>query len=121
MKESVLKQIRENLSKCGFEVYYPTQHTGECLKEYVVVAYSGSTEYAGTSSVMDTYEIMCYVPKNRYSSLIEYVENVRDSMRNIFPLVRETGTQTTSYYDESVNGHMLSIEYVNYRKLKFRR
>lgn len=119
-KKSVLKQIRENLRKHGFETYYPTQHDGDCLTEYVVIAFSGTVDLVDVSSVVDTYEIMCYVPKNRYSKLMELSESVRVAMRDVFPLVRETGNQTTSYYDEDVKGHMLTIEYANYRKIKYR-
>lgn len=119
-KESILKQIRDNLRKNGFEAYYPTQHEGECLTEYVVIMFSGTVELEGTSSVADTYQVLCYVPKNKYSRLMDFANEVRTTMRNIFPIVRESGNQTTTFYDENIKGHMISIEYMNYRKILYR-
>lgn len=120
-KKSILKQIRDNLRNHGFETYYPTQHEGDCLSEYVVIGYSGSVDILDVSSAIDTYVIMCYVPKNKYSKLMEMVEKIREAMMSVFPLVRETGMQTVSYYDEDIKGHMVSIEYANYRKIKYRK
>lgn len=120
-RESILRQIRENLEKHDIDAYYPTQHVGECLKEYVVISYDGAAEILEVSSVADLYSIMCYVPKNKYSTLINLSEHVRNEMRNIFPVVRETGTVTPSVYDEEANAHMVSLQYVNYRKIKHRK
>lgn len=119
-KESVLKQIRENLRECGFETYYPAQHEGECKHEYVVIAYAGATEILGVSSVADTYNIMCYVPYEKYSRTVEYAGEIRRAMRNIFPLVRETGTAAPAYYDEGTKAYMINLEYANYRQIKYR-
>ena len=32
---SILKEVRKTLSSDGTEVYFPSQHEGECLNEYI--------------------------------------------------------------------------------------
>lgn len=116
--KSVLKQIRDQLECGGMKVYYPAQHKGECIAEYVVVAYSGSIPDDTVSSVIDTYDIMCYVPENRYSTIISFVECVRNGLRGLFPLIRDGGNSSVTFYDEAVKGYSVTLTYVNYRKTK---
>lgn len=120
-QKSILKQIREHLRNEGFETYYPTQHKGECTTEYVVVKYSGATQHSSVSSDMPIYELLCYVPEENYSRIVEFVEEVKEAMRGMFPLVRQSGNETSSFYDEKIKAHMVSVEYVNYRKIEYRR
>ena len=35
--KSIIEQIRDAVAVDGTEVYSPSQHKGECLKEYVVI------------------------------------------------------------------------------------
>ena len=120
MKKSVLKQIREILRKNGFDTYYPGQHKGECLSPYVVIKYDGATKVVGISSSVATYTIMCYVPVKHYSMLEDYVQRVKEVMKeHVFPLVRPDGNETPSVYEEETKSHMVSIEYANYRKMNF--
>ena len=39
---SVLKQTMNILEGDGTEVYFPSQHKGECLKEYIVIKSDGT-------------------------------------------------------------------------------
>lgn len=119
MDENILKKIWDHLKEDNFSVYFPAQHKGICNEEYVVIAYAGSVPLENVSSSADMYNIMCYVPENKYSNVLSYMEKVRDSMRKTFPLLRESGTTTVTFYDESVNGYMVSLEYANYRKIKY--
>lgn len=119
-KKTVIKQIVDNLVKNGFETYFPTQHKGDCLTEYIVVEYAGAVSVETVSSVADTYQLLCYVQENRYSRIMDFSEEVRKAMRDIFPLVRETGNQSTTYFDETIKGHLIVLEYVNYRKILYR-
>lgn len=119
-KESVLKQIRHHLENKGFNVFYPTQHEGECITEYLVISYTNAVKQEPVSTSGDIYDIMCYVPKNRYSRSMEIAAEVRETMKELFPLVRPTGYETPTFYDEEVNAHMVSIEYVNYRRILYR-
>ena len=107
------KTLYSHLSTKGFSVYSPGQHTGECLSPYVVIKYSGKSPMGTFTSTRDLYELLCYVPKDRYSQLQEYKSSVQDAVRELYPLFVPTGYEITAYYDDSVKAHMVSIEYRN--------
>ena len=65
---SVLKQTMNVLKSDGTEVYFPSQHKGECLKEYIVIKSDGTVALS-ISSERPIYTIMCYVPYDKYSRL----------------------------------------------------
>lgn len=115
---NVLKQIRDVLEKDGTDVYFPSQHEGECIKEYIVVKYDGAVDEIVVSSERPIYTIMCYVPQNEYSRLESFIQETKEKMRGIFPLVMYAGNQTPSFYDDSVKGHMISFQYEGCRKIK---
>lgn len=116
-KDSRWQDIFLNLKKQGFDVYSPGIKTGECVSEYVVVKNDGSSKHTSFSTDVDLYAVMCYVPKNKYSSLEPLVQRVKNAMKRLEPMIKPYGTQTPSYYDDSYKAHMVSIEYKNYKKL----
>ena len=105
-----------HLESYGFEVYSPGVKGGECTSPYVVVKHNGSTRKAGISTDIDLYSILVYVPKERYSELEVQVQDVKRVMKRLEPMIFPYGSQTPSYYDDGVQGHMISIEYKNYKK-----
>lgn len=119
MAESRIQDIYLHLKKKGFEVYFPTQKIGECLSPYVVIKDATTSQYLNYSSTVTYYDIMCYVPKDRFSTLEPFVESVKEAMKELNPMIRPTYSQTQSYYDDSVKGYMISIQYKNYRKITF--
>lgn len=116
-KESRWQDIFTHLKKAGFDVFSPGTKVGECISEYLVVKNDGSTKHASFSTDVDLYAIMCYVPKDKYSSLEPLVQRVKNSMKGLEPMIKPYGTQTPSYYDDSFKAHMINIEYKNYKKL----
>ena len=116
-KDSRWQDIFLNLKKQGFDVYSPGIKTGECVSEYVVVKNDGSSKHTSFSTDVDLYAIMCYVPKNKYSSLEPLVQREKNAMKRLEPMIKPYVTQTPSYYDDSYKAHMVSIEYKNYKKL----
>lgn len=116
-KDSRWQDIFLNLKKQGFDVYSPGIKTGECVSEYVVVKNDGSSKHTSFSTDVDLYAVMCYVPKNKYSSLEPLVQRVKNAMKRLEPMIKPYGIQTPSYYDDSYKAHMVSIEYKNYKKL----
>lgn len=116
-KDSRWQDIFMHLKKAGFDVYSPGTKTGECTSEYLVVKNDGSSKHASFSTDVDLYAVMCYVPKEKYSSLEPLVQKVKNSMRGLEPMIKPYGSQTPSYYDDSLKAHMVSIEYKNYKKL----
>lgn len=120
MKKEVIKQIFDCLKSSGFSVCFPGQYKGECRREYVVIKREGSLKYLGVSTTQDIYTILCYVPEDRYSRLSSLTLDVIESLRKLFPLIRQTGEMSESFYDEKAKAYMISIEYVNYRQIKYR-
>lgn len=116
-KESRWQDIFLHLKSQGFDVYSPGTKTGECTSEYLVVKNDGSSKHVSFSTDVDLYAVMCYVPKEKYSTLEPLVQMVKKSMKELEPMIKPYGSQTPSYYDDSVKAHMVSIEYKNYKKL----
>lgn len=116
-KDSRWQDIFLHLKKQGFDVYSPGMKTGECTSEYLVVKNDGSSKHTSFSTDVDLYAVMCYVPKDKYSSLEPLVQRAKKSMKELEPMIKPYGSQTPSYYDDDLNAHMISIEYKNYKKL----
>lgn len=116
-KDSRWQDIFTHLKKAGFDVYSPGMKTGECISEYLVVKNDGSSKHISFSTDVDLYAVMCYVPKEKYSSLEPFVQRVKNSMKGLAPMITPYGSQSPSYYDDSLKAHMVSIEYKNYKKI----
>lgn len=114
--DSRWKDIYRNLKADGFDVYSPGQHQGDCTSPYVVVKDAGSSRFENFSSSRHLYDVLCYVPKEQYSQLEPFVRRVETSMGKLNPMIRPTHYKTPSFYDDTVKGHMVSIQYINYRK-----
>ena len=116
-KESRWQDIFVHLKKEGFEIYPPSTKVGECESEYLVVKNNGLTKHASFSTNVELYTVMCYVPKEMYSTLESFVQRVKYAMKKLEPMILPYGSQTPSYYDDSVKAHMVSVEYKNYKKI----
>ena len=116
-EESRWQDIFLHLKSQGFDVYAPGLKVGECTSEYLVVKNDGSSKHISFSTDVDLYAVLCYVPKNSYSLLEPLVQRVKSSMKELEPMILPYGSQTPSYYDDSLKAHMVSIEYKNYKKL----
>ena len=116
-RNSRWQDIYVHLKNAGFDVYSPGMKVGDCISEYVVVKNDGSSKHVSFSTDVDLYAVMCYVPKEKYSSLEPLVQRVKSSMKGLEPMIMSYGSQTPSYYDDGLKAHMISIEYKNYKKL----
>lgn len=108
--------IFNKLKDSGFDVYSPGVKVGDCTAPYVVVSIDVSTEHTSFSTNVDLYSVMCYVPKQSYSKLEPYVHSVMDCLAELAPMILPYGQRLPSYYDDSVQAHMISILYKNYKK-----
>lgn len=115
--DSRLQDLYRHLKSKGFEVYLPAIKSGECISPYIVLKNDGSTKHPSFSTNNDLYSIMCYVPKQSYSQLEPMLMSVKNAMKELVPLFHPNGQETPSYYDDNIKAHMVSIEYVNYKKL----
>lgn len=103
--------VYNHLKSKGIDVYSPGQHQGECITPYTVVKDGGSSQLLSYSSTQPLYDILCYVPKDNYSQLEPYLHKVREAMKELYPMVVPTYFETPSFLDDSVKGHMVSMEY----------
>lgn len=113
MAETRLKDMYDCLKKAGFSVYFPTQKVGECSSPYVVIRDAGTVQYQDFSTIFTTYELLCYVPKNRYSQLEVFSRQVKRAMKSLWPMIVPTRYQTPPFFDDTVNAHMTAIQYRN--------
>lgn len=111
------QNIYKHLSECGLDVYSPGQHQGECTSPYVVVKDAGTNPLGNFSSTQTLYDVMCYVPKDKFSTLEPYVKHVKTCMRGLYPAIIPVNFETASFLDDTVKGHMISVQYRNNRKL----
>ena len=115
--DSRAQDIYNLLKENGYEVYFPGVKVGECKKPYIVVKNDGSYQHISFSSDVDQYSVMCYVPRLAYSELEPFVQGVRQTMKQLEPMIKPFGSQTPSFYDDTYKAHMISIEYKNYKKI----
>ena len=116
--ESRWQDIYDHLKNDGFDVYSPGQHKGECHSSYVVVKDMGAAKIGNFSSMRHLYDIMCYVPQKRFSELEPFVYKVKKSMMGLYPMIKPNHFETPSFFDDSVKGHMISVQYINYRRIE---
>lgn len=112
MWEKIYRKLKEK----GFPVYSPSTKEGECKEPYVVVKNSGLSKHPTFSSNIEYYDVMCYVPYNRYSKLEPFKESVKKALKELYPTIKESGIETPSYYDDKYKAHMVSVMYENYKK-----
>lgn len=110
------EDIFECLESSGFEVYSPGIKTGDCTAPYVVITLGSSTEHTSFSTNVDLYSVMCYVPKQAYSTLEPFVRSVENALQALEPMILSYGQRQPSYYDDAFKAHMVSIMYKNYKK-----
>lgn len=113
------QRIYTVLKQNEIDVYSPAQHKGECISPYVVVKDAGLNQFGQFSSTRVLYDVMCYVPRERFSELESYVSKVKQILQDfMYPELVPMNFETASFYDDTVKGHMISVQYRNARKLK---
>lgn len=120
MAESRWEDIYQHLENSGFDVYPPGRKDGECKKPYVVVKRADGAKDISVSSKHVYYDILCYVPLNKYSSLEPFFEKVLEAMKELHPMIRPADTESAPYQDNQVKAHMMSALYENIRKIERR-
>ncbi len=118
MAETRWQDVFLHLKNKGYDVYSPGQHTGECLSPYIVVKEGISLQAQQLSSMQDMLELLVYVPESNYSTLTPFVGGVEDAMREMLPMIRPAHSRDAPYHDTDVKAFMVSIGYINYRKMK---
>lgn len=115
-EESRAQDLYMVLKNNGIDVYFQGQKKGDCISPYAVVKSNGSTDHMEYSTNVANYSVLCYVPENEYSKLEVFTNRVKDIIKTIKPLFRPTGYESPSLFDDTVNGYVVSVDYLNYRK-----
>lgn len=117
MESTRLKDIYKHLKSFGFSVYFPAQHKGECTEPYIVLKEVTTSQYLQYSSTVTYYDLMCYVPKDKFSMIEDYMNSVKECMKAMVPMIKPTYNETQSFYDDGIKGHMKSVQYKNYKQI----
>lgn len=115
--DTIAKMIYDILKQDGFDVYFPGQHIGDCTNNYVVIKPETSMPYLDLSTNITYFDILCYVKKNNFSQYETFVNRVEKTLAKIYPTLKCSNQRTPPYFDDSVNGWMISTMYENYRKI----
>ena len=108
---SVYEKVFDKLEGKSFDVYAPNTHHGDCKSNYVVVRSGSKIPTGSFSSQTAIIDVLCYVPGNRYTDIEAYTNDVKDALRELFPQIIPTGAETIPFYDETIDGWMVSVEY----------
>lgn len=113
-----VQMVFDFLKEKGIKVYMPLQHVGEVKDNFVVVKPSYSDQFVQLSTTQTLIDVMCYSPKNKFSSQDSYVRSVKKLMSKLgfILMIRATDFETEPFYDEEYNGWMVSVQYAFYRK-----
>lgn len=116
--ENRWQDIFKFLQSAGYKVYSPGTKLGECTFEYIVVKFDGSTKLAGYSTNDDLYQLLCFVPKQRYSTFDSFVQRVRNSMRALEPMIMPYDFGISNYYDDEIKAYYATLGYKNHKKIR---
>lgn len=116
--ESRSQDIFLHLKSCGLEVYFPGQHVGHCLSEYVVVRESNTSRIGTLSSTRTYYDILCYIPQQFPARVETFKAKVKESMRGLWPMITPAYSETAQIFDNEVKAHMVSVMYQNYKYIE---
>lgn len=102
----------------GYDVYFPGQKVGACTSNYVVVKQSDTSRKGQLSTTQTYYDILCYVPRDYPAEVQSFLEEVKNSMRKLWPMIVPTYSETAPFFDNEVGGYMASAMYRNYRYIE---
>ena len=114
MSNTRWKDIYNKLKQHGIDVYSPGQKTGECTSPYVVVKDAGRVDLTTVSSSQNLYDLMCYVPMDKYSTLDLFVDDIENIMDELFPMFKaDAYIKTENFMNEP-----RSEEYIYFDRIK---
>lgn len=115
---TVMDSVFDHLKAAGFDVYLPETATGDVgIDGRVIIKPLATSKIQDASSTNTYFYIICYIPSTNFELLEPYVKSVKESMKDLFPMIIPTYDETAPYNDPDVHGWMVSITYVNHKKI----
>ena len=112
------KYIYEHLKESGYDVYSMGQHKGLATAPYIVLKSLGATPVNSASDRQ--YELLLYMPEDRYSTMEDFCESVKMTMEQIRPQVVMYEDETEHYLDPDKKAYMTSLVYRSPRLVSYR-
>lgn len=112
----IIKRIFNHLKSQDFDVYFPGQHKGDCTAPYVVIRPTGSSQFGEFSSDIVNYDLLVYVPQEKFTLLASEVSRLKEAMKLLYPMLRESHMEVPGFSDDTNKSHMWSVQYHSYRK-----
>ena len=109
--------IYMHLKNKGFKVFAPMQNRDKCKESYIVIKESGQFATDSNINGYSLVQIFCYYPKDKYSQLEFFIDNVKESLNEI-DFLRATGNKSPIMFFEEIQAYGQSIEYQIFHKLK---
>lgn len=102
--------ISETFISNGIMCYPPASKNGECKENYIVLKQAGSVQVESYSSEWVYYMLMLHVPRNKYTELERFENEVNRIIReSLYPMIKPTGLKNNDFYDDNINAHVRSF------------
>lgn len=116
--ETRMMDIYHCLKDNNIDVYFQGRHRGDCLQPYVVIVSRGAAKLPEFSSTVNTIEVICYVPQSNPSLLDIFVDQVKQELKQLYPMIKDTYNDLGDYIDDDVKAIMRTLRYSFYRKIE---
>lgn len=118
MSYNIPQLVYKSLKSAGINVFFAGQHSGDVTEPYVAVKMGTSGQYLNYSSNIDYINLYCYVPRNQYSRLSDYVSSIEQVLiDNLYPTIKCLNERTEPFFDDTCNGWMMRTMFRNIRKV----
>ena len=106
------------LKAAEIPVFAPAQHHGKCEAPYVVIRNAGTNKLVGISTTQTVYELLLYVPIDNYSFLDYFSDTVKETMKELYPMIVSLDSEVADYVDSEKKAHMRVLQYRNNRYIQ---
>lgn len=115
-KESRWGDIYSLLQGKGVNVKSPTTNIGVIKQPTVIVMNSGILQHGQVSTDDYGYELVICVPESQYSTLEPYVVQIREYMKELYPMIVDDRNVSSSMFDDTIRAHYMTASYTNHRR-----